>query len=150
LVIDANGRVDVSKVAGTAQTAGDIIARLPAALVSGRMDSAVGAMAASVLTASAIAAAALNGKGDWTTTAAQAGDAMSLTAAAIDAILDDPSEGTLTARQMLRIILAAVAGKADSFPAGPVHYRDQADLKNRITATVDANGNRSAVTVDGT
>jgi len=38
---------------------------LPTALVGGRMDSSVGAMAANVLTAAAINAAALNGKGDW-------------------------------------------------------------------------------------
>ncbi len=44
--IDTNGRIDVIKVAGTTQTAGDIIgdtndiqARLPAALVGGKMDS---------------------------------------------------------------------------------------------------------------
>lgn len=61
--IDSNGRVDVIKVAGTTQTAGDIIGdtndiqtRLPAALVSGRMDSSVGAMAANVITAAAAAA----------------------------------------------------------------------------------------------
>lgn len=61
----ASGRpeVNTSHVAGTAQTAGDIIGdtndiqtRLPAALVSGRMDSSVGAMAANVLTAAATAA----------------------------------------------------------------------------------------------
>jgi len=58
--------VDTRKVAGTAQTAGDIIGdtdniqtRLPAALVSGRMDSSVGAMAADVVTAAAIAADAI-------------------------------------------------------------------------------------------
>lgn len=81
LSVDASGRVDVGKVLGTAQTAGDLKAslntlqtdtddiqtRLPAALVGGRMDSSVGAMAANVLTAAAIAAAALNGKGDWLT-----------------------------------------------------------------------------------
>jgi hypothetical protein len=46
LSIDANGRVDVIKIAGTTQTAGDIVAdtndiqtRLPTALVSGKMDS---------------------------------------------------------------------------------------------------------------
>lgn len=59
-------RVNVTQVAGTTQTAGDIMAdtndiqaRLPAALVSGRMDSSVGAMAANVLTATAINADAL-------------------------------------------------------------------------------------------
>jgi hypothetical protein len=63
---------NITHVADTAQTAGDIMAdtndiqtRLPAALVSGRMDSSTGAMAANVLTAAAINAAALNGKGDW-------------------------------------------------------------------------------------
>ena len=79
LAVDANGRVDVSKVLGTAQTAGDLKAslntlqsdtddiqtRLPAALVGGRMDASVGAMAANVVTAAAINAAARNGKGDW-------------------------------------------------------------------------------------
>lgn len=55
-------QVDTTQVGGTAQTAGDIIgdtndiqARLPAALVGGRMDASVGAMAANTLTASALA-----------------------------------------------------------------------------------------------
>lgn len=72
LSVDANGRVDVIKIAGTAQTAGDVMAdtndiqtRLPAALVGGRIDASVGAMAANVVTAAAVNAAALNGKGDW-------------------------------------------------------------------------------------
>lgn len=74
-----DGGVNVTQVGGTAQTAGDLKAslntlqadtddiqtRLPAALVSGRMDASVGAMAANVLTAAAINASALNGKGDW-------------------------------------------------------------------------------------
>lgn len=69
VVVDAAGLVDANTVkvgptgSGTAQTAGDIIGdtndiqtRLPAALVSGRMDSSVGAMAANTLTAAATAA----------------------------------------------------------------------------------------------
>lgn len=78
------------------------------------------------------------------------GDAMALTAAAVDAVHDDVVEGTLTFRQIVRIILAAVAGKSSGFPAGPAVYRDNADLKARITASVDADGNRSSVSVDGT
>lgn len=84
------------------------------------------------------------------TTRAVAGDAMALTVAAVDAVHDDVYEGTLTLRQIVRIVLAAVAGKSSGFPTGPAVYRDAADLKARITATVDADGNRSAVTVDGT
>lgn len=60
-------QVDTREVTGTAQTAGDIMAdtndiqtRLPAALVSGRMDASVGAMAASVVTAAAIATGAID------------------------------------------------------------------------------------------
>src|SRR3990167_1201692 len=69
LVVDANGLADANTVkvgptgAGTAQTAGDIIgdtndiqSRLPAALVGGRIDASVGAMAADVLTDAATAA----------------------------------------------------------------------------------------------
>ena len=55
--------VNTSHVGGTLQTAGDIIgdtndiqARLPAALVSGRIDASVGAMASDTITAAAIAA----------------------------------------------------------------------------------------------
>lgn len=67
----------------------------------------------------------------------------------VDAIVDDVVEGSLTLRQVLRIVLAAVAGKSSGFPSGPAIYRDNADTKPRITATVDANGNRSVVTLDG-
>ena len=69
LVVDAAGLGDANMVkagptgAGTAQTAGDIIgdtndiqSRLPAALVGGRIDASVGAMAADVLTDAATAA----------------------------------------------------------------------------------------------
>lgn len=51
--------VDTTHVGGTLQTAGDIIGRLPAALIGGRIDASVGAMAVGVLTAAAIAADAI-------------------------------------------------------------------------------------------
>lgn len=80
---------------------------------------------------------------------AATGDAMALTSAAVDAIADEVYEGTLTLRQIVRIVLAAVAGKSSGFPSGPASYRDNADTKDRITATVDADGNRSVVVLDG-
>jgi hypothetical protein len=58
-------------------------------------------------------------------------------------------EGTLDLQEMLRIILAAMAGKATGGGTTSIAFRDQADAKNRIAMTVDASGNRSAVTVDG-
>jgi len=59
-------------------------------------------------------------------------------------------ETGVTVRQGLRIILAAAGGKADGLAGTTVHYRDTNDTKNRITATVDADGNRTAVTLDAT
>ncbi len=67
-VVQSGGRpeVNTTHVGGTSQTGGDIIgdtndiqARLPAALVSGRIDASVGAMAANVITATAINADAI-------------------------------------------------------------------------------------------
>jgi len=72
-----------------------------------------------------------------------------LKAAAIDSIVDDVLEGTLTLRQALRLLLAFAAGKASGGGTISVKFRDQADGKDRITMTVDSSGNRSAVTVDG-
>lgn len=67
-----------------------------------------------------------------------------------DALLDRAAgvETGWTFRQAMRIVLAALGGKADGLAGTTVHYRDQADSKNRITATVDSSGNRSAVTLD--
>ena len=80
-----------------------------------------------------------------------ANDALSaaaLSAAAVDEILDEVVEGTLTMRQILRLLLAEAAGKASGGGTTSIAFRDQADTKNRIAATVDASGNRSAVTLD--
>jgi hypothetical protein len=108
----------------------DIQSRIPAALVGGRVDASVGAMAANVMTAAALAA--------------DAGTEIA------NALLDltDGVETGITMREVQRVVLAALAGKADGLAGTTVHFRDQADGKNRITATVDANGNRTAITLD--
>lgn len=72
-----------------------------------------------------------------------------LSAAGIDSIHDEIVEGTLTERQLLRILLAALAGKSDGGGSPSINFRDLADSKNRISATVDASGNRTAITLDG-
>lgn len=71
-----------------------------------------------------------------------------LSSAGVDAVLDDAVEGSVTMRGILRAVLAFVAGKASGGGSSPVAYRDQADTKNRISLTVDSNGNRSSVTTD--
>lgn len=73
-----------------------------------------------------------------------------LSAAGIDAIFDEEIENTTTLRQMLRIYTAALAGKSTGGGTTTVAFRDIDDLKNRISATVDNNGNRTAITMDGT
>lgn len=57
-------------------------------------------------------------------------------------------EGTITVQQALRVLLAAMAGKASGGGTTSVIFRDTTDSKDRITATVDSDGNRSAVTLD--
>jgi|SRR5882672_882242 len=81
---------------------------------------------------------------------AATGDAMALTVGAVHAVWDEVVDGTFTARQAARLWNSALAGKADGMATTTVHFRDLADTKNRITATVDASGNRSAVTTDVT
>jgi hypothetical protein len=74
----------------------------------------------------------------------------SLSTAGIDAIIDEVIEGTLTLRQAVRIFTSALAGKSAGGGTATLTFQDVADTKPRITATVDANGNRTAMTVDGT
>ena len=71
-----------------------------------------------------------------------------LSTAGVDAVLDDTiGDGTITARQALRVILAALAGKLSGAATATITIRNLADSANVVVATVDADGNRSAVTV---
>jgi hypothetical protein len=65
-------------------------------------------------------------------------------------VLDDAVEGSETLRQAVRLIRAAAVGKLSGAATTEITIRDAADTKARITATVDSNGNRSAVTTDAT
>ncbi len=56
--------------------------------------------------------------------------------------------GTTTAVQMMRGFAAALVGKASGMATTTAVFRNIADSKDVITATVDADGNRSAVTLD--
>lgn len=95
----------------------------------------VNGLAAGAITAAAIATGAI--------------DADALAADAIDEIWDEVLEGSLTGRQIMRIFMAALAGKSSGGGTSTINFRDNADSKNRISATVDSNRNRTAVTLDG-
>ncbi len=65
-----------------------------------------------------------------------------------DAVLDEAVEGSTTLRQLTRLFASVLLGKANGLAGTTANYRDLADTKNRVVATVDADGNRSAVTLD--
>ncbi len=226
-------------VAAVQADTNDIQSRLPAALVSGRIDASVGAMAANVMTAAAAAAdlttelqaglataaalSTLDGKvdvidgvvdailvdtaeigvagagltalataanlatvagyldteiaailadtnelqTDWTNggrldllvDAIKAKtDALPASPAAVsdiptagaiaDAVHDEVVEGTVTLRQSIRLHNSALGGKVTGLDTFNPVFRDLADSKDVIDATVDSYGNRSAVTRD--
>lgn len=89
-------------------------------------------------------------------TPAATGDAMTLTSgernSVADALLDRSAgiETGYTPRQALRLVLSALAGKLSGAAGLTISIRDIGDTKNRIVATVDASGNRTALTLDAT
>lgn len=194
--IDSNGRVDVIKVAGTTQTAGDHTALLNT--IDDFLDTEVAAILAAVDTevaaiknktdnlpndpadASDIASSfttvntkldtiddfldtevsAIKNKTDnLPNDPADASDISALIDAlptgseAATALLDAANaiETGLTVRGALRLIAAATAGKLSGASTGTNTFRNAVqDSKNRIVATVDGDGNRSAITTDVT
>jgi len=152
MVIDAAGLVDATAVkvgptgAATAQTAGDIPARLPAALVSGRIDASVGAMAANVLTATAIASDAITDAkvaSDVTIASVtgavgsvtgnvggnvvgSVGSVTGLTAANLDATVSSRASAAdlATVAGYLDTEIAAIKAKTDNLPASPAATGD--------------------------
>ena len=71
-----------------------------------------------------------------------------LSAAGVDAVHDEEvdNDGTaISLRGAMKLLLAVLTGKASGGGTTTIVFRDIADAKNRISATVDANGNRTAV-----
>jgi hypothetical protein len=155
--IDASGRVDVGKVAGTAQTARDLGANLDAA-VSTRLATS-GYTAPDNAGIGAIKAKTDNLPADpasntQVSTRAAPGDAMALTSGErttlVAGIFAFVTEGAETFLAAVRLMRAALVGKSSGFPGSPATFRDQADTKARITVTHVADGNRTALTTDAT
>lgn len=69
-----------------------------------------------------------------------------------DEVLDrtDGVESGFTLRQSLRLILSSLAGKLSGASGTTISIRDVNDSKDRLVATVDADGNRTALTLDKT
>ena len=126
LTVDASGLVDIT------QTAADKVwASASRSLTS------FGTLVADVTTAVWAAG---------TRTLTSFGTLVADVAAAVGALV---IEGTVTLIESLRLSNAAQGGKTSGMDTGtPVIIRDVGDTKDRVTATTDANGNRTAVTLD--
>ena len=57
-------------------------------------------------------------------------------------------EGSYKAKELVRLFAGALLGKCSGAATTTVNYRNTADSLNRISATVDPYGNRTAVTLD--
>lgn len=64
-------------------------------------------------------------------------------------IIASITDGSYDLQEMMRIIFAVCSGKSAGGGTATLTFRDSGDVKNRITATVDANGNRTGITLDG-
>lgn len=117
----------------------DIQSRLPAALVSGRIDASVGAMAANTLTATAIAADAItaakiaDGAIDAATFAAGAIDATAIADGAIDAAT--LASGTITSAKFAAGAIDATAIAADAIGSSELATSAVNEIAAAILAT---------------
>lgn len=71
-----------------------------------------------------------------------------LSSTGVDDVLDEVVEGSTTLRQMARGWTSALMGLLSGAATATVTTRDLADSKDRLTLTVDADGNRTAITRD--
>lgn len=124
LPLTISGNLDLDDMEATVdrieEDTQDIQSRLPAVLVSGRMDSHTGSMAQDVQDEIA------------------------------DSYLDraDAIEAGVTPRKAHRAGLAANAGKTNGAGSANFNIRDTNDTKNVIEAIVDSKGNRNSITLD--
>ncbi len=147
---DAAGGLPISDAGGL-----DLDARLDAAVTS-RMASytqPTGFLAATFPTGTVANTTNITAGTITTTTnltnAATSGDLTATMKTSVgDACHDEVVEGSTTLRELLRGFAAALMGKASGLATTTATYRDIGDTKDRIVATVDANGNRTAVTKD--
>lgn len=104
----------------------------------GSVTGAVGSVAAGGITAASIATNAI--------------DADALATDAVTEITNGVwakvIEGAVTATEMVRGFASVLLSKASGLETTSATYRDIGDTKDRVTATVDASGNRTAITRD--
>ncbi len=135
LTTTVTGRIDVAistRMATYTQPTGFLAATFPLTVAS-----TTNITAATGITVST--------NGDKTGYALTSGERDSIAAALLD--LAAGVETSLTLRQFARLVAAVLLGKSSNSGAT---FRDTGDTKNRLVATVDASGNRTAITRDAT
>ena len=139
---------------GNTPQTGDSFARIGAAgagltaVAIGTGGIAAASFAASAIDAAAIAANAI-GASEIAADAIGASElAADAVAEIVAAVFAQAIEGTLTLLQAQRVQTAAAAGKTSGMDTGTGIIRDTTDAKDRVTATLDGAGNRTAITLD--
>jgi hypothetical protein len=66
-----------------------------------------------------------------------------------DAIWEELLEGTLSASEMMRVMMAALSGRTTGLGTDTERYKSVDNLKTRIEATFDVDSNRISVALDG-
>lgn len=163
LSIDVNGRVDVGKVLGTAQTARDLGAQLDATVSSRSTYAGTDTAGTTTLLGRLSAARALlldNLDALISSRSTYAGGVVagvtdkagfSLSATGLDPVLDAAStvETGLGLRGWFRLVASVLFGKTSGMETSTGVFRNAvADSKNRVTASQDSDGNRSTVITD--
>lgn len=141
---------DLTATMKTSVTAAATAATPTAAAVTGAVGSVTGAVGSVTGNVGGSVASVTGAVGSLTANNDKTGYALSN--AGVDAVLDRTAgvETNFTLRQALRLILSSTVAKLSGAATTTVAIRDINDTKARITATVDANGNRTALTTDVT
>jgi len=82
-----------------------------------------------------------------TINASQTGEYTAAIAAVADAVLDEAVVGSYTLRQLVKVMAAALAGKLSGGGTTTLTFRGVDDASDVIVTTVDANKNRTNVTL---
>ena len=116
--------------------------------ITGSLSGAVGSVTGSVGSVVGAVGSVTGAVGSVTGAVGSVTAGVTLTGATIDSVWDEVMEVGITARQSLRVSNAFLAGETNGGGTVTIRFRDLADTLNRITMTVDVDGDRSGVALN--
>ncbi|KKL88799.1 hypothetical protein LCGC14_1921120 [marine sediment metagenome] len=116
--------------------------------ITGSLSGAVGSVTGSVGSVVGAVGSVTGAVGSVTGAVGSVTAGVTLTGATIDSVWDEVMEVGITARQSLRVSNSFLAGETNGGGTVTIRFRDLADTLNRITMTVDADGDRSGVALN--